>query len=576
MSRFVRASKYRHVFGQTSRKEHGYDNVKISNSAWDTNLVSASGKYISINWNASGGGAFAILPLPSPFSPVPNFPYKLPDVVPLARSHTAPVLDTDWSPHNDSIVASGGEDGKLMIWKVDASAFEDWGRQKQEQQHQQWVPQDFEPVARIDASVRKIGQVLFHPTASNVLASASGEHTVKLWDLEDGDGRARCVFGGHGDMIQSLAFNCTGTVLATTCRDRKLRLFDSRAGGEPVRVAEAHGGIKGARVVWMGDLERIATTGFSKMSDRQLSIWETGGLGNVKTTTIDQSAGVIMPFWSDNGILFLAGKGDGNIRYFEYENESLFTLAEFKSADPQRGMCFLPRRALNVSECEIARAYKVAGSSVEPIAFIVPRKADSFQSDIYPAAASSEAALSASEFFAGKKAALKLVSLENGQAFDGTQTTATAANPTHGHTSPVQSPTAVKPVATAMPSHAPHTPVASWPESVSVSATATAFAPAPMPMPVAAPKPVPVSTPTSSVHQRDPSTVSPPLSDSPVILTPPPRADDAGKTNDLLEAEVDRLNSELRAAREKIRSMELQVEEIRANAKRAAQTLLQV
>ena len=37
-------------------------------------------------------------------------------------------------------------------------------------------------------------------------------------------------------------------------------------------------------------------------------------------------------------------------------------------------MCFLPRRALNVAECEIARAYKLSGGAVEPIAFIVPRK----------------------------------------------------------------------------------------------------------------------------------------------------------------------------------------------------------
>jgi coronin-1B/1C/6 len=55
----------------------------------------------------------------------------------------------------------------------------------------------------------------------------------------------------------------------------------------------------------MGEHDRIATTGFSKMSDRQVSIWETGSLNNVKTTMIDQSSGVIMPFWSDNNILFL-------------------------------------------------------------------------------------------------------------------------------------------------------------------------------------------------------------------------------------------------------------------------------
>lgn len=65
---------------------------------------------------------------------------------------------------------------------------------------------------------------------------------------------------------------------------------------------------------------------------------------------------------------------DGNIRYYEFETDSLYSLAEYQSSAPQRGMCFLPRRALNVAECEIARAYKVSGTLVEPIAFVVPRK----------------------------------------------------------------------------------------------------------------------------------------------------------------------------------------------------------
>lgn len=184
-----------------------------------------------------------------------------------------------------------------MIWKVEASAFEGWGLEH-------WEPQDFDPVLRIDVSPRKIGQVLFHPTASNVLASASGEHTVKLWDLANPE-NARSTLIGHGDIVQSLAFNPTGTLLATTCRDRKLRLFDPRTGGDAVRITDGHGGIKGSRVAWMGDLDKIATTGFSKMSDRQTAIWETGGLGNVKTIVLDQSSGVMMPFWTDNNILFL-------------------------------------------------------------------------------------------------------------------------------------------------------------------------------------------------------------------------------------------------------------------------------
>ncbi|KAG6808491.1 hypothetical protein H0H92_003976 [Tricholoma furcatifolium] len=520
-----------HVFGQAAKKEYNIENVKVTNSAWDTNIVSASGQYLSVNWNASGGGAFAIIPLPSPFGTITGFPHKLPDTLPLARSHTAAVLDTDWSPHNDSIVASGGEDGKVMIWKVEASAFEDWGSEN-------WVPQDFDPVARIEGSPRKIGQVLFHPTAANVLASASGEHTVKLWDLANTEA-AKSVLTGHGDAIQSMAYNPTGTLLATTCRDRKLRLFDPRTGGEAVRIVDGHGGVKGSRVAWMGDLDKIATTGFSKMSDRQVGIWETGGLGNVKTMSLDQSSGVVMPFWSDNNILFLAGKGDGNVRYYEYDSDTLHPLSEYKSSDPQRGMCFLPRRALNVGECEIARAYKVQNSYIEPIAFIVPRKAripaDGFQSDIFPPAPSSEPSLSASEFFAGKTAPQNLVDLSSGTSFASTAPPPSIPTPTPTLSLPPPSPAAA-------------------PLARSNSYTT----PAPSPI---VPKPEP-----TLVAQEN-------FTPSPVVESAQPQAASVDPSVAALKEENARLTGELRDAREKIRNLEVQVESIRANTRKAAEML---
>ncbi|KAG9118392.1 Coronin-like protein crn1 [Ceratobasidium sp. 392] len=522
MSRFVRPSKYRHVFGQSAKKEWGIENVKVSNSAWDTNLISASGSYLALNWNASGGGAFAILPLASPFRPLPHsLPYKLPDLIPLARGHTAPVLDTDWSPFNDSVVVSGGEDGRVLVWKVEASQFDGWGADK-------WQPRDFDPVASISGSGRKVGQVLFHPTAENVLAASTvGDGTVRLWDLANTDD-AKISLTGHTDTIQSLTWNPAGTLLATTCRDRKIRLFDPRAGSEAVRVGDGHGGIKGARVVWMGAHDRIATTGFSRMSERQLGVWDAGSLGNIKTVSIDQSSGVIMPFWSDNNLLFLAGKGDGNIRYYEYESDTLHELAEHKSIDPQRGMCFLPRRALEVTECEIMRAYKVYGSTIEPIAFVVPRKSDQFQSDIFPPAPSSEPALTAGEFFAGKTAPPNLVDLSTGTV-------------------------------SAAPPPAP-TPVAAAP------------APAPAPAPVQ--KPVEPPTPASVPIPQTPASV-------PVTPSSPPRGEDvqmAPPSNEASSALVDenaRLNNELREARAQIRNLELQVEAMRANAQKAAKALLE-
>jgi len=45
-------------------------------------------QYLAVNWESSGGGAFAVIPL--------NERGKLPDRIPLFRGHTAVVLDTDW------------------------------------------------------------------------------------------------------------------------------------------------------------------------------------------------------------------------------------------------------------------------------------------------------------------------------------------------------------------------------------------------------------------------------------------------------------------------------------------------
>ena len=75
-------------------------------------------------------------------------------------------------------------------------------------------------------------------------------------------------------------------------------------------------------------------------------------------------------------MLYLAGKGDGNIRYLEVTDEApyIHPLSEHKTSEPQRGIAFAPKSACDVSSCEIAKAYKVTVSAIEPISFKVPRK----------------------------------------------------------------------------------------------------------------------------------------------------------------------------------------------------------
>ncbi|ORX53182.1 DUF1900-domain-containing protein [Hesseltinella vesiculosa] len=393
MSRFgfVRPSKYRHVFGTCAKRDSCYDNLRVSSNAWDTNMIDVNPLFLSVNWQIGGGGAFAVIPL--------STVGKLPENYPLYHGHTGPVLDTSFNPFNDYVIASGSEDSSVMIWNIPEQYDEDLEK--------------VTPVSKLTGHQRKVGHVSFHPAAENVLASASTDLTIKLWDIEKGQERQEIT--GHTEIIQSFAWNYNGSLIATTCRDKKLRIFDVRS-NKIVQEGSGHQGIKGSRVVWLGDSDRIATTGFSRMSDRQLNLWDTSNLEKpMKSEFLDTSSGVIMPFYDiDTKMLYLAGKGDGMVRYYEYENDELYFLSEYKSSDPQRGMAFLPKRAVNVSECEVARAYKLGSNIVEPVSFKVPRKSDAFQSDIFPPAISDEPALTADEWFEGKDANPKTIDLSAG------------------------------------------------------------------------------------------------------------------------------------------------------------------
>lgn len=84
---------------------------------------------------------------------------------------------------------------------------------------------------------------------------------------------------------------------------------------------------------------------------------------------------MLIPYFDpDTNLLYLAGKGDGNIRYYEWEQGQLYYLEQYKSSESLRGLAFLPKRACAINECEVARIFKVHPTMVEPISFKVPRK----------------------------------------------------------------------------------------------------------------------------------------------------------------------------------------------------------
>jgi coronin-1B/1C/6 len=220
----------------------------------------------------------------------------------------------------------------------------------------------------------------------------------------------------HKGLLTNASWNYEGSLLATCCKDKFLRIFDPR-GNQLVSEVMNHDSPKSSRVQWMGQKNVIVTAGFTKTSERELAVYDPRNTSSrVSTVRLSASSSSMLLFADeDSSLLFVAGKGDSTISYFDVTNEPIgvHTLTEYKSNTPQNGLTLLPKSVCNVKNCEIARFLKLSGSRAEPIRFEVPRQQSHFfQDDLYPDTWDRKASISASQWASGNNGSRNLVSVK--------------------------------------------------------------------------------------------------------------------------------------------------------------------
>lgn len=283
------------------------------------------------------------------------------------------INDIEFNPQDESILATACQNGEVGIWKIpDGGLTENLNK----------------TLRTLQTGEKRVLSVDFHPLTSNVLLSFDAAKKIRFWDIETGN-EFFSLLDVHKSLPTNLSWNLDGSLCSTSCKDKMLRIFDPRANKCIAETAD-HQGTKGGRVAWLKKKNLIFTCGFAKGSDRQLALYDPRKLDQrLALQSIDTSSSSLMPFVDeDNSVLWLAGKGDGNIRYYEIADEEpyVFYLNEFKSKDPQSGMALLPKSVCDVMRCEISRLAKLTPQGqIIPIRFEVPRQDNHFfQEDLFP------------------------------------------------------------------------------------------------------------------------------------------------------------------------------------------------
>jgi len=395
MSHFVRASKYRHVYVDPPKIEDTFQGFRLSTATGEQQYIKGNTKFFAVALQG-GGGPFAVIPHTTPG--------RVDPALPVIAGHKGAVLDFDFNPFHEHIIASCSDDTTIKVWGIPEAGL---------------TETITEPLVDLHGHGRKVTLLRFHPTANNVLASISADMAVKIWDIEKGSD-VLTLEGEHEQLIQDIVWDYTGTLYATSSKDKAVRVMDARANTVASKIDEAHEGAKSVKLTFLGKKEKLVSVGFTRQSQRQFKVWDPRDMSKcVKKIDIDQAAGVIIPhFDDDTNVLYLAGKGDGNIRYFEFvdENPYCFPLSEFRTTQAAKGVGFLPKRGLNIMKCETARALKLTAQGgmgvVEPLNFNVPRKSEAFQDDLYPPTFSGVPSHTSDEWLAGSNEAPNLMSLD--------------------------------------------------------------------------------------------------------------------------------------------------------------------
>ncbi|MEG4121511.1 CHAT domain-containing protein, partial [Microcoleus sp. N9_B4] len=152
-----------------------------------------------------------------------------------------------------------------------------------------------------------VNRVSFSPNGT-LLATASSDHTVKLWDTSTG--KQINTLSGHTDSVVAVSFSPNGKLLATASDDKTVKLWDSTT-GKQINTLSGH--TASVYLVSFSPNGKLLATG---NSENTVKLWDTSTGKEIKTLS-GHKDGVNDFSFSPNGKLLAAASSDKTVKLWD-------------------------------------------------------------------------------------------------------------------------------------------------------------------------------------------------------------------------------------------------------------------
>lgn len=144
------------------------------------------------------------------------------------------------------------------------------------------------------------------------LATASEDHTVKVWSATSGD--LICTYTGDGDVVHALAWSPNGDYLASGGSDDTVQVWRPLTCSDPVRTYAGHTNAV-QTIAWSPDSREIISGGW----DFTAQIWNVAGTSNKPVFTLDAGEVVYSVAWSRAGRIAI-GDWNEDVRVLQWNS----------------------------------------------------------------------------------------------------------------------------------------------------------------------------------------------------------------------------------------------------------------